>query len=366
MNVLALPSVLRQQPQQALPIDRSNPLTRGLIAVFIGSQSIDPISGKPFVNTTANNRTAGVMGIGVDGRIGQAKAAIAGPSISTGSMFVVVNTMDPATEQIIAEIGPDGSFTSGVRGLRFVNGQFSAYVRNFYDILTPGTYGTNMPVPVGVTYAGASTSIYVNGRLATSGTTADTTSTADVFNLGGITGQTAYNVKGTIPVALAWSRMLSAQEMALLAENPWQIFKAPARQVTVTSLPAKAYALPATQGAYSVTGNSAVLRASRRMAAGAGSYAITGSAANLTKSTAGRALQASGGTYAITGMAAALRMARRLSAVPGAYVVTGVGTGSPISGVMPHYADVTIMRFSRLQAVANLGPDRLQQTTGFP
>lgn len=366
MNVLALPSVLRQQPQQALPIDRSNPLTRGLIVVFIGSQSIDPISGKPFVNTTANNRTAGVMGLGVDGRIGQAKAAIAGPSISTGSMFVVVNTMDPTTEQIIAEIGPDGSFTAGVRGLRFVNGQFSAYVRNFYDILTPGTYGTNMPVPVGVTYAGASTSIYVNGQLATSGTTADTTSPASVFNLGGITGQTAYNVKGTIPVAFAWSRVLSAQEMAALAENPWQIFKAPARQVVVAALPAKAYVLPAAQGVYSITGNAAALRASRRMAAGVGAYALTGNAANLIRSTAGRALQAAGGSYAITGRAAALRMARRLSAAPGTYVVAGVATGSPVSGATPHYYDATIMRFSRLQAVATLGPDRLQQTTGFP
>jgi hypothetical protein len=239
MGALVLPTVLRQQPQQALAIDRSNPLARGLISVFVGSQAYDPVSGRQFINSTSGNRTVGPMGYGVDGRIGQAKVFPVGPSLSTGSLFVVVSTTDPSTEQIIAEIGPDGSFTDGVRGLRFVNGKFTTYVRNFFDLSTNSTYGVGMPMPVGVTYAGAATSIYVNGKLDASGTTSNTASTADTFNLGGITGQTSYNVRGSIPVAFAWSRVLSAAEMASLADNPWQLFKAPARRLWVTAVQAQ-------------------------------------------------------------------------------------------------------------------------------
>lgn len=388
MSALVLPSVLRQQPQQAFSIDQSNPLTTGLIAVFIGSQAYDPVSGKPFVNTSANNRTIGPMGYGVDGRIGQAKVYPGGRSISTGSMFVVVSTTDPTTEQIVAEIGPDGSFTDGVRGLRFVNGKFSAYVRNFFEVSTANTFGINKPIPVGVTYAGSSTSIYVNGRLEATGTAANTTSNADTFNLGGITNQTSYNVRGSIPVACAWSRVLSAAEMASLAENPWQLFKAPARRLWVASAASNAYTMPAALGTYNLTGNATVLRVARkmpalsgayaltgsaaalrlahRMVAAQGSYLITGQAASLIKGTAPRALQVSSGVYAITGAVISFKVARRLPASPGFYIIMGVATGAPVSGAVPRSYAATIMRFTFTNRSAQLGPASINRTVSFP
>lgn len=224
MNPLLLKRARRKQPLNITPVDRSHPITQGMMAVFVGTMAYDPVTGRPFVNSAANNRTMGKAGLGVDGRIGQVKLALGGPSISTGSMFAVFDTTDATTEQIIAEVGPDGAFATGVRGIRFIGGQFSTYVRNFYDLISNGVYRVDAPIPVGATYAGAKASLYVGGRLDATGTTADTTVTADIFNLGGITEQTSYNIKGTLPIGAVWNRELSAKDMAWLAENYWSIF----------------------------------------------------------------------------------------------------------------------------------------------
>lgn len=226
MNPLRLRRPRLKQPLAIAPVDRNNPITQGLRAVFVGSMAYDPITGRRFADSAPNGRTMGKAGLGVDGRVAQAKLALGGPSLSTGSMFVVFETSDPTTEQIVLEAGPDGSFTAGVRGIRFIGGQISTYVRNFYDLISTGVYRTDTPIKVGTTYAGASTNLYVNGALDRSGTTADTTSLADIFNVGGITGQTAYNLRGRVSIALLWDRVVSPGEMASLAANEWQLWPA--------------------------------------------------------------------------------------------------------------------------------------------
>lgn len=349
MSSILLPSVLRQQPRQNAVIDRNNLITRGLMAVNVASQKYDPLTGKRFTDTNASVRTIGSWGYGVDGRVGQSKEFLGGPSISTGTMFTLFITTDPSTEQIIMEIGPDGSFTAGVRGLRFINGQVSSYVRNFFDLITTGGLTANTPIAVAATYAGASSSIYLNGKLAASGTTSDTTSNADTFNIGGITGQTAYNLKGLIPLALVWSRVLMPSEIAALSENPWQIFKAASRKLWAAAL-VNSYTLTADQGSYAISGPATTLKiarkataspgsysingaqanlvVARRMTAVKGSYAITGVSANLIKGTAPKSLQVASGTYNLTGSIANLRAKRTMTAQLGGYEITGYSTGA--------------------------------------
>jgi hypothetical protein len=165
------------------------------------------------------------LGVAVNGLIGQAKAIINGPSLTNGSMFAIAYSDSTTAEQIIMEIGPDASFTTGVRGIRFVSGKVDTYWRNFTYITSPSNYPINAPVAVGATYAGAATSLYVQGALVATGTTTSATTSAVMMNVGGITGQTGYSLRGGVPVAFAWSRVLTPAEMASLSANPWQLFE---------------------------------------------------------------------------------------------------------------------------------------------
>lgn len=90
------------------------------------------------------------------------------------------------------------------------------------------------------------------------------------------------------------------------------------------------YTLTADQGSYALTGQTAALLASRRLAVDSGSYALTGYAANLVYTPVGGAtytLVAGSGSYALTGQAAGLRAARKLVAAQGSYGITGQAAG---------------------------------------
>lgn len=97
--------------------------------------------------------------------------------------------------------------------------------------------------------------------------------------------------------------------------------------------------IAAAQGSYALTGQAAALRAARKIVAAQGSYALTGQAASLR---AARMLAAGQGSYAITGQAAALRLARVLAAAQGSYSlagqVAGLGAGRRIAAVQGAYA----------------------------
>lgn len=104
--------------------------------------------------------------------------------------------------------------------------------------------------------------------------------------------------------------------------------------------------LIAEPGGFTLTGQAAGLRATRRLQAGAGAFAVTGQSATLRRalrltaqaggfalsgqdvafSLAG-GLMAQTGVFALTGQAAQLRASRRLAAAAGAFAVTGQAAG---------------------------------------
>jgi hypothetical protein len=362
MNPLLLKRPRRKQPLNITPVDRNHPITEGMMAVFVGTMAYDPVTGRPFINSAPGNRSMGKAGLGVDGRVGQAKLALGGPSISTGSMFAVFDTTDATTEQIIAEVGPDGAFTAGVRGIRFIAGQFSTYVRNFYDLIGTGVYRVNAPIAVGAAYAGAKASLYVNGRLDGAGTTADTNATADVFNLGGITGQTSYNVKGTIPIGAVWNRELSAGEMAWLAENYWSVFPSEmammSRSAPVnTGLTGAAVAVASAYGALS-TGiplSGAGVLQSATTATLATSIPLAGAAvvrSRMTGALAGSPLTLSGAAITAVAAAGTLSTSIPLAGVAGAGVV--------VAGALSASVRLTGVAAARATAAGSLAGSAVQ------
>jgi hypothetical protein len=79
--------------------------------------------------------------------------------------------------------------------------------------------------------------------------------------------------------------------------------------------------IPAGPGSYALTGKDAVLRAIRKLAAGSDSYSLTGQAAALKLA---KKIAAAGGSYDLTGQDAVLRAIRKLAASGGSYVLTGM------------------------------------------
>jgi hypothetical protein len=215
---------LRRQPRGLIRINKANPIAKGLVCVFIGTSAFDPITGKRFVNV-GKNRGYATNGTVLDAGVGQAKMTFTGPNLNTGSMFALATSFNATAEQVILEIGPDGAFVAGVRGIRFNGGKFGTYTRNFTSLDTPASvYAYGVPMAVGATYAGTAGAIYVNGEQVNTGALADMTSSASIFNVGGITGQTSYNLRGHVAVAFVWSRALQPIEMASISANPYQLF----------------------------------------------------------------------------------------------------------------------------------------------
>lgn len=92
----------------------------------------------------------------------------------------------------------------------------------------------------------------------------------------------------------------------------------PKLEITYTTV--THYTLTAEAGSYSKTGQSAGLKAARKIPAGAGSYSLAGQSAVLK---AARKVVAGAGSYSLTGQLATLRAARRLAAAPDSYALTG-------------------------------------------
>lgn len=80
------------------------------------------------------------------------------------------------------------------------------------------------------------------------------------------------------------------------------------------------YTLSAAYGSFTLTGNTASLKASRKITTSAGSYTLTGNTSSLKAS---RKLTGASGSFTLTGQAALLVTARKLVAAQGSYSLSG-------------------------------------------
>ena len=129
----------------------------------------------------------------------------------------------------------------------------------------------------------------------------------------------------------------TAQQVAQVVANPWQLFATPTLGLYVPSSGGThPYTLSGSAGNYAINGQAATLTVARKLAGSAGSYAINGQAATLT---VGRKLAGSAGSYAINGQNATLTVARKLSGAAGSYSIygqTATLTYTPGSGSHPY------------------------------
>ena len=115
--------------------------------------------------------------------------------------------------------------------------------------------------------------------------------------------------------------------------------------------------LTALTGAYTVSGQSAVMARTRELTALAGSYAVTGQTAVLTY---GRVLTGLAGSYTVTGQTATLQTARTITALNGSYSVAGqtaaVAVARQITALNGSYAltgQTADVSFGRLLSATN-------------
>lgn len=223
---------LTSQPQYPTPVNRSNPIARGLVALYGGPAwggiaSRDALTGAAYTQTGLNFSNV----VSTSGRSLYAPAVASGGT-SVPTLVLPAITLSNKSYSFAGRFKVRASASPGVivrAGtpeivMRRNGTSYSARVGN-----TDFTGGT-MPLGVEIDYcvsAGSSVLVYGNGQQVASGTNSGGTG-----NLTAITLANDPLGGGTADLDIywfgVWNRPLSASEVAELKRNPWQLFSAPA------------------------------------------------------------------------------------------------------------------------------------------
>ena len=232
----------------------------------------------------------------------------------------------------------------------------------------------------------------VNGRVVGQHTPSIDSFKAGNFTIGTKDGTTSE--KGPVDVALFgyWPRTQAEHEQIALSRNPWQMFQASLEEDAVAPVVAT---IAPSAASLVITGFAPTVArgVTTNVVPGATGLALTGFAPSVTQGmttgvspapvaltlagyapavtqTAARGANPAPATLTITGYAPTVARGASLAVAggaPAAMTLTGYApTVTQANNLVPHYHDATIMRLSGVRGVANLGPDRLQQTAGLP
>lgn len=235
--------VLTSQPQGAVEIDWSNPLTRGLALAFDGATNRDVVRNKQGV-ATGTKRAVGQVGVGTgfstDGvsTTDKVLTGVAGNGVDQRTLFSLFTPRSlgggslgrlTCANNLADEMYLYNTTIEMACGyFRHTNGSFRSIQFGSYSALVFGK-----PMCLSISYDGSSVSNlpvgYVNGKLVSSGCV-DSPSAPGVLNPDNICigNRPTDNLRvfdGTIFLTLRWDRILSGAEHAAIADNPWQIFK---------------------------------------------------------------------------------------------------------------------------------------------
>jgi hypothetical protein len=324
---LLRPTVWTQQPQQAVGIDWSNPITRGL------QFAITPTVTLPFSDSSI--KTASRNGIAYDyGASRQTQVAHQPGMQLTGALTLVVgcrartfsnyspliSKTDSADTNQPFELRLGDSATGAGLSVARANTSVKVFtvggsaVTANTDLLIATTFPSGLIEAVPTFYygqLGGSLTINASPAPAGGGSGAATDIGGKIYvgrRAGGVT-----QLDGLIYFSYGFNRVLSAAEIRSLSANPWQIFAPIRRQLFV-----------ADAGGGGVTGTGSLSQSAQTLSA-SGSVSI-GATASLTQ--AAQTL-ASNGTVAIAGSASLSQAAQTLSAtgtVAAAGSITGTAT----------------------------------------
>jgi len=326
------------QPPQLVEIDRANPLGKDIAFACLPTGSAPALAGSValgngprgkhwlFPNATSTTATVNFG----------AAAAVDVLSQSPGWAMFVFNPGDSAqwsgSANFIANKS-DANVTTGwtlyhsyfgVVTLKFVNASANKSVVTTSGAITSQKWCVLIYDHGGSTTAADGSRIFVDGvdRTSSSGTGsgAHPTDAALPLQLGlGPYGAVNSSV-GQFALAAFGRKRLSAQEIAALTANPWQIFAPTSRKIWVPAIAGGGYTLTAASGSYTLSGQSATITKTRIVSAASGSYSYSGQSATILKT---RIVAADQGSYSYTGQAATVLKTRNVSAAAGNYAYAG-------------------------------------------
>jgi hypothetical protein len=300
------------QPQSGMAIDWSNPITRGLAAVFdmTGSYPVDLITG--YKGVAPYTRSMSTSGIGLQ-RVSAATADGTATLLKANPSAALVISAPPASSVIKPffsqrPAGGGGQYTFGANmdaAFTASAGRLTMSTNGAVALTAPGVITGKTSVYGYSLTSSSAGQLYVDGAAVTttvSGTTYPSM-TSPNFNLLMHAGAGAFNDACT-PLICLWNRSLSAAEHAALAANPWQLFRIQ-RLVLPSASAGGPQSLTVTPtGGISFSGAAAVVRSTARVASG-------GLTLGGTAPTARSASRATSGGLVLGGSASSSRGAVR-------------------------------------------------------
>lgn len=228
------------QPQGAIGIDWSNPITRGLVSAVNIATGRDHVgNGVSLIGGASYTPTPDGIGILSNGSSSYGLMNINQKTYSELTIVAVTIPVSLATSRTVVSVGHS---SNAITIFRITTGNTdSSKIRFFlrgddYGTLNALPDSTNTAFVVGkksvVSFYAKGTSgkcyCYINGiKDASSTTTIANTWTINRLSIGTtyFGGSTADFYNGNTPLALLYERELSGEEHRALSDNPWQIFK---------------------------------------------------------------------------------------------------------------------------------------------
>ena len=366
----------RYQPQGQVRLDGRNRFVLGATVFPLAASPIS-LGANPGVVTTTSGATAPR-----GGTFGKAFATTAAasdyiklgaiPAMTTAEFTVmaVVKLADLSSNPTIFESASGltglGSSNNSFQFRANSNGSLGAVKDNVLDLGSSpaGAVAAGRFFAAAISYGAGVMRIAVDGRSIYEVSSSQTFGSGN-FSLLTKDGTTSEKAAGEVALFYYAPRLMSPADMAALTGNPLQLFDAADHEAIATEADASATGsiawteagdTPTMTGtvtdrgtlAWSEQGDSATLIGA------VGAPAPAGLAAAVSWTEAGDSASIG------------VRLTDRASASWVEQGDTWALQGAAAFTLTVRYADFTIMRFSRLRGVANLGPDRIQQTTGFP
>lgn len=257
----------RTQPQGLVRINRSNPLTRGLVLAALPSLGLrNGVTGAAMSAPSMPSKVSTSNGIAFDvvrGTVNPINTGVV-PSSQAHSYFAFVNMTDLGNSNSDVFISSFGTTTRGGFDFGLASGGIAGtapnrtfLLRTVYDGV--GNFGGSVPVSgldgkfgsVGFSH-GSGLRHYANGALleTPSSTPVNMTMIGQPLQLHENVYWPYGPLNARVAIELYWTRELSAAEMAAVHANPWQLFDATSQ----TQFPKASVAVGPLTFSYSSTG----------------------------------------------------------------------------------------------------------------
>jgi hypothetical protein len=326
------------QPQEAVGIDWSNPLTKGIVAAAYPGGGVYTVAsgitlgagtqGRHWTLTGGTTQAIDVSSPGYTAGMEFSGIAVA-RSRGLGSQAVININFNGTNVPFMLSIG----ITGPVNGAGYFAGGWktSGFVS---DVRNDGLWHV-----IGGAVKSGSQRYFVDGRLNSSGTGSGTSATVNSNPISfGCYKNDSASLNGDLALGVVWAdRFLTDAEIAEISANPWQLF-APRSIWVPVSAASGAYTLSCDAGAFTIAGQDATLLKSKVLAADAGAYSLAGQDATLVYTPVAGAytLTCDAGSYSLAGQDAAFVYTPlnqyTLTAEAGAYSIGGQAATFAYSG----------------------------------